>query len=141
MGNHDSLYKKRHYFIKEGWHFCSVCKHVTSFWEYECTIVLSGLCRNSLIQSDHNQRCLPRTRFFWIQLFFTSKWTQIWIHTYCHKTSACNYFRENKASIMIYSHLNVRLKFLSIQFCLNWRKLILKVFKYIALQNSFSWYV
>ena len=32
-----------------------------------------------LIQYDHNQRCFPRTRIFWIAWFSTSKWTLTWI--------------------------------------------------------------
>ena len=64
-------------------------------------------------------------------------------HTYCYKTSARNYFLENKASLMIFSHFKARLNFLSDRFCLNWRKLILKVFDYVSyvaknLQNQFS---
>ena len=63
-------------------------------------------------------------------------------HTYCHKTLAREYFWENKASLMIFSHFKARLKFLSDPFCLNWRKLILKVFNYVSymdknLQNQF----
>ena len=52
-------------------------------------------------------------------------------HTYHHKTSAREYFWENKASLMIFSHFKARLNFLSDPFCLNWRKLILKVFDYV----------
>ena len=64
-------------------------------------------------------------------------------HTYCHKTLARDYFLENKASLMIFSHFNARLNFLSDSFCLNQRKLILKVFDYVSyiaknLQNRFS---
>ena len=64
-------------------------------------------------------------------------------HTYCYKTSARDYFLENKASLMIFSHFKARLNFLSDRFCLNWRKLILKVFDYVSyvaknLQNNFS---
>ena len=63
--------------------------------------------------------------------------------TYCHKTSAHEYFWENKASFMIFSHFKAILNFLSDCFCLNWRKLILKVFIYLTyivknLQNQFS---
>ena len=53
-------------------------------------------------------------------------------HTYRHKTSAREYFLENKASLMIFSHFKARLNFLSDPFCLNWRKLILKVFNYVS---------
>ena len=64
-------------------------------------------------------------------------------HTYRHKTSAREYFLENKASLMIFSHFKARLNFLSDPFCLNWRKMILKVFSYITYiiknhQNQFS---
>ena len=64
-------------------------------------------------------------------------------HTYHHKTSAHEYFWENKASSMIFSHFKAILNFLSDCFCLNWRKLILKVFNYVSyvaknLQNQFS---
>ena len=48
-------------------------------------------------------------------------------HTNCHKTLAREYFWENKASLMIFSHFQARLNFLSDPFCFNWRKLILKV--------------
>ena len=53
-------------------------------------------------------------------------------HTYHHKTSAREYFRENKASLMIFSHFKARLNFLSDCLCLDWRKLILRVFSYIT---------
>ena len=64
-------------------------------------------------------------------------------HTYRHKTLAREYFLENKASLMIFSHFKARLNFLSDPFCLNWRKLILNIFNYITyivknLQNQFS---
>ena len=53
-------------------------------------------------------------------------------HTYHHKTSARVYFLENKASLMIFSHFKARLNFLSDRFCLDWKKLILKVFDYVS---------
>ena len=53
-------------------------------------------------------------------------------HTYCHKTLACDYFLENKAFLMIFRYFNARLNFLSVHFCLNWRKFILKVFNYVS---------
>ena len=53
-------------------------------------------------------------------------------HTYCNKTSAHEYFWEIKASLVIFSHFKARINFLSDCFCLNWRKLILKVFSYIT---------
>ena len=64
-------------------------------------------------------------------------------HFYPYKTLACNYFLENKVSLMILSHFKAILNFLSDHFCLNWRKLILKVFDYVSyvaknLQNQFS---
>ena len=63
-------------------------------------------------------------------------------HTYRHKTSAPNNFLENNASLMIFSHFEARVNFLSDPFCLNWRKLILKIFHcviYVAkiLRNQF----
>ena len=61
----------------------------------------------------------------------------------CHKTSAREYFWENKASLMIFSHFKASFNFLSDPFCLNWKKLIFKVFNYVSyivknLQNQFS---
>ena len=72
------------------------------------------------------------------QVFFESHYyshqngPQPEFHTYRHKTSAREYFLENKASLMIFSHFKARLKFLSDPFCLNWKKLILKVFNYMS---------
>ena len=81
--------------------------------------------------------------FFELHYFSRQNGPKSEFHTYHHKTSARNYFLENNASLMIFSHFKARLNFLSDPFCLNWRKLILKVFSYITyivknLQNHFS---
>ena len=39
-------------------------------------------------------------------------------HTYCYKTSAHDYFLENKASLMIFSHFKAKLNYLNDRFCL-----------------------
>ena len=81
--------------------------------------------------------------FFELHYFSHQNGPKSELHTYCHKTLAREYFLENKASLMIFSHFKARLNFLSDPFCLNWRKLILKVFNYVScivksLQNQFS---
>ena len=81
--------------------------------------------------------------FFELHYFSRQNGPKSEFHTYHHKTSARNYFLENNASLMIFSHFKARLNFLSDPFCLNRRKLILKVFNYVSyvaknLQNQFS---
>ena len=81
--------------------------------------------------------------FFESHCFSSQNGPKSEFHTYGYKTSARDYFLENKASLMIFSHFKARLNFLSDRFCLNWRKMILKVFSYITyivknLQNQFS---
>ena len=81
--------------------------------------------------------------FFELHYFSHQNGPKSELHTYRHKTLAREYFLENKASLMIFSHFKARLNFLSDPFCLNWRKLILKVFNYVSyvaknLQNQFS---
>ena len=70
--------------------------------------------------------------FFESHYFSCQNGPQPEFHTNHHKTSARDYFLENKASLMIFSHFNAILNFLNDNFCLNWRKLILKVFIFIA---------
>ena len=81
--------------------------------------------------------------FFELLNFLCQNGPKSEFHIYCYKTSARNYFLENNASLMIFSHFKARLNFLSDRFCLNWKKMILKVFSYITyivknLQNQFS---
>ena len=69
--------------------------------------------------------------FFESHYFSYQNWPKSEFNTYRYKTSARDYFLENKASLMIFSHFKARLNFLSDPFCLNWRKLILKVFDFV----------
>ena len=84
-----------------------------------------------------------KQEFFESDIFSRQNGLKSEFHTHRHKSSAREYFWENKASLMIFSHFKARLNFLSDRFCLNWRKLILNIFNYITyivknLQNQFS---
>ena len=89
------------------------------------------------------KRISQEQEFFELHYFSRQNGPKSEFHTDCHKTSARKYFWETKASLIIFSHFKARLNFLSDPFCLNWRKLILKVFNYVSyifknIQNQFS---
>ena len=66
--------------------------------------------------------------FFELHYFSHQNGPKSELHTYRHKTLAREYFLENKASLMIFSHFKARLNFLSDPFLFKLEKIDFEYF-------------